>query len=82
MRDVTIRIPAQLGSLLRGERVARNMTQAQVAAQLGISAQALSKLELDASRTSFDRIHRLCQVLGLELRLGSEPPAPPLKDNW
>ncbi|HEY0197808.1 MAG TPA: helix-turn-helix transcriptional regulator [Rhodanobacter sp.] len=45
------------------------MTQADVAKQLGISNQAVSKLESNAGRASFDRIHRLCLLLGLELGL-------------
>lgn len=82
MRDEVIRIPAQLGSLLRSERISRKLTQAQVAAQLGISAQALSKLEQDASRVAFERIHRLCLVLGLELQLrhAATPDLP--KGSW
>jgi len=31
--------------------------------------QAVSKLERGADKASFDRVHRLCQVLGLELVL-------------
>lgn len=82
MRDETIRIPAQLGALLRARRLALGLTQAQVAAQLGVSAQALSKVELDASRVSFDRIHRLCLVLGLELQLRNITAPLELKDSW
>lgn len=82
MRDETIRIPAQLGALLRARRLALDLTQAQVAAQLGISPQALSKVELDASRVSFERIHRLCLVLGLELHLHNLTAPAVLKDSW
>lgn len=78
MRDEAIRIPAQLGSLLRSERINKNLTQAEVAAQLGISIQAMSRLERDASRVSFERIHQLCRVLGLEMLLRSgKSPTPP-----
>lgn len=82
MRDETIRIPAQLGALLRSERIARKLTQSQVAIQLGITAQALSKIERDASRTSFERIHGLCLVLGLELHLRSTKSAPTHSGGW
>jgi HTH-type transcriptional regulator / antitoxin HipB len=82
MRDEAIRISAQLGSLLRSERVSKKLTQAEVAAQLGISAQALSKLERDASRVSFERIHQLCRVLGLELLLRSSKPSNSPEGSW
>jgi HTH-type transcriptional regulator/antitoxin HipB len=64
-----IRLPDQLGPKLRAARVLRGLTQADVAAQLGISTQAMSRLESNAGRASFDRIHRLCLLLGLELGL-------------
>ena len=55
--------------MLRGARLSRGLTQADVAKQLGITAQAVSKLESGAAKASFERIHRLCQTLGLELVL-------------
>lgn len=82
MRDEAIRIPAQLGAMLRARRTALDLTQAQVAAQMGVSAQALSKLEQNASRVSFERIHHLCRVLGLELHLRVAAPVSSPKDGW
>jgi HTH-type transcriptional regulator/antitoxin HipB len=67
-----IRLPGQLGPMLRAARLQRGWTQADVASQLGITAQAVSKLESQAGRASFDRIHRLCLLLGLELGLQSK----------
>jgi len=64
-----IRVPDQLGTLLRNARLQRGLTQSDVAAQLGVSAQAVSKLENRAGRASFDRVHKLCLLLGLELVL-------------
>ena len=64
-----IRVPDQLGTVLRSARLQRGLTQADVAAKLGVSVQAVSKLENRAGRASFDRIHRLCLLLGLELVL-------------
>ena len=69
MRSTPILLPTQLGDILRGARLSRGLTQTDIARQLGISTQAVSKLENNAARASFDRIHRLCQVLGLELLL-------------
>ncbi|MGH8146697.1 MAG: helix-turn-helix domain-containing protein [Rhodanobacteraceae bacterium] len=64
-----IRIPAQLGPLLRDARLQQGMTLADVAGQLGVSVQAVSKLEKSADRASFARIHRLCLLLGLQIDL-------------
>ncbi|HET9033889.1 MAG TPA: helix-turn-helix transcriptional regulator [Dokdonella sp.] len=82
-----IRLPDQLGPKLRAARVQLGWTQADVASQLGISTQAVSKLENNAGRASFDRVHRLCLLLGLELGLqaksasGSKS-ANPSKATW
>lgn len=80
MLATPIRLPAQLGVLLRNARLSRGLTQADVARELGITAQALSKLENNAAKASFDRIHRLCQVLSLEMML-QEKPAMNLRDS-
>jgi HTH-type transcriptional regulator/antitoxin HipB len=82
-----IRLPDQLGPKLRAARVRRGWTQGDVAQQLGISTQAVSKLENNAGRASFDRVHRLCLLLGLELGLRAKPAsgqenANPGKAGW
>ncbi len=64
-----IRVPDQLGKLLRNARLQQGLTQADVAGKLGVSAQAVSKLENNAGRASFDRVHKLCLLLSLELAL-------------
>lgn len=69
-----IRLPDQLGPMLRAARLQHGWTQADVARQLGITAQAVSKLEHHAGRASFDRIHRLCLLLDLDL--GIQPRSP------
>lgn len=66
-----IRIPEQLCVILRATRLSRGLTQADVARQLGVSTQAISRLESQAGRASFDRIHRLCLLLGLDIGLES-----------
>lgn len=64
-----IRVPGQVGTLLRTVRLQQGLTQAEVAEKLGISPQAMSRLEKNAGRASFDRIHRLSLLLGLEIAL-------------
>ncbi|HWU75418.1 MAG TPA: helix-turn-helix transcriptional regulator [Rhodanobacter sp.] len=69
MGSTPILLATQLGDILRSARLSRDLTQTDIARELGISTQAVSKLENNAARASFERIHRLCQVLGLELLL-------------
>lgn len=64
-----IRVPEQVGAVLRAARLQQGMTQAEVAEKTGISPQAMSRLEKNAGRASFDRIHRLSLLLGLEIVL-------------
>ena len=64
-----IRVPEQVGKVLRAARLQKGMTQAEVAKRMGISPQAMWRLEKNAGRASFDRIHRLCLLLGLEVVL-------------
>lgn len=64
-----IRIPQQLGPVLRAARLQQQFTQSDIAKGLGITVQAVSKLENNAGRASFERIHKLCALLGLELVL-------------
>jgi HTH-type transcriptional regulator/antitoxin HipB len=68
-----VRIPAQLGMLLRDARLQQGLTLADIARQLGVSVQAVSKLERNAERASFARIHTLCLLLGLEISLQRKP---------
>lgn len=67
--EAIIRTPQQLGAVLRAARLQRGLTQKYVAAQLGISTPAVSKLESHAERASFDRVHRLCLLLGLDISI-------------
>lgn len=69
MEASVIRLPEQLGTLLRAARQQRGLTQADIAVQLGVTVQAVSRLEKHAERASFDRIHRLCLLLDLDMLL-------------
>ncbi len=79
MDAFVVRLPDRLGDLLRAARGRKNLTQAQVAKRLGVSIQAVSRLERQAGKASFDRIHRLCLLLGLELVLRDRNPDGPKK---
>lgn len=67
--NAVVRVPEQLGPLLRSARIERSLTQSQVAEQLGVSIQAVSRLERNAGRASFDRVHQLCRLFGVEVVL-------------
>ena len=56
--------PQQLATLLKTTRKARGLTQAQIAARLGVSQNRLSELELDAGSLSVERLLELARVLG------------------
>lgn len=67
--------PSQLGTLLQGARKSRKLTQAQLAARLGISQNRLSDLERDAGALSVNQLLGLCGQLGLQLLLQVRPDA-------
>lgn len=72
-----VRIPDQLSTLLRMIRMQQGLTQSDIARQLGVTVQSVSRLEQHAGRASFDRIHRLCLLLGIEIVLQKRGVTPP-----
>ncbi len=60
---------AQLGQLLRAARKQRGLTQAEVAARLGLSQNRVSHLEGHADELSVKQLLTWCAVVGLELSL-------------
>ena len=66
--------PQQAAELLVCRRKALGLSQAEVAARLGISQNRLSELETRPERLTFDRLLALAGVLGLELALGERKP--------
>lgn len=61
--------PHQLAPLLRALRRQAGLTQADVAGQLGVTRQAVSDLENRPESASFERLMKLCAVLGVEIVL-------------
>lgn len=64
-----LRAPHQLGPLLRAMRKQAGLTQADVAGQLGVTRQAVSELENRPESATFERLMKLCAVLGVEIAL-------------
>lgn len=60
----------QLGQLLKAARKRRKLTQAAVAARLGLSQNRVSHLEQYPEELSFKQLLGWCAAVGLELRLG------------
>lgn len=56
----------QLGDRLRTARMRREMTQADMAARVGVSVPTIAKLEAGDISTSFSTIIRVLTALGLE----------------
>jgi HTH-type transcriptional regulator/antitoxin HipB len=67
--DYPVRTPTQLGQLLKALRTERKLTQADVAARMGLLQSKISALEANPGRTSVERMFRLLSVLGVELVL-------------
>jgi transcriptional regulator with XRE-family HTH domain len=58
-------ILSELGSRLAQARLERNLTQAQLATQAGISKRTLERMEAGATATQMSAFVRACRVLGL-----------------
>jgi HTH-type transcriptional regulator/antitoxin HipB len=69
MSEFTVRTPQQLPMLLQSFRKSAGLTQAEVAARLGVTQQTLSALERNAETVSTGRLMKLLAILEVELVL-------------
>jgi HTH-type transcriptional regulator / antitoxin HipB len=60
---------SQLRPILQGFRKDAGMTQAAMAAQLGVTQQTYAQLEANPAAVSVERLFRVLRVLGVELAL-------------
>ncbi|WP_232320109.1 helix-turn-helix domain-containing protein [Herbidospora daliensis] len=58
-----------LGDRLREVRVARNLTQAEVAARAGISQPALSRIELGGGIPTLEMLDRIGRAMGVRFTI-------------
>lgn len=65
-----------LGERLSGIRLARNLTQQQLAEQAGLGLRTVQRLELGAVATRLSGFIRVCRVLGLVENLEAFIPQP------
>jgi transcriptional regulator with XRE-family HTH domain len=73
-------ILTELGARLARVRLEKNLTQAQLALQAGVSKRTIERLEQGAAAPQLSSVIRLCRVLGLlenfELLLPEPAPSP------
>jgi HTH-type transcriptional regulator/antitoxin HipB len=74
--------PRQAGEILRGRRKARKISQADLAAKLGVGQSRLSTLERDAAGLTLDRLLALAKLLGLELVIRDATGSAARKSEW
>ncbi len=70
-----------IGERLAGLRLARNLTQQQLAEQAGLGLRTVQRLELGAAATQLSGFVRVCRVLGLAEHFETlipEPAASPM----
>ncbi len=67
--DYPAKTPGQLGAILRAFRRSRGMTQAQLAARIGIPQKAVSIAETHPERMVVERLFHLVAALEVDLLL-------------
>jgi HTH-type transcriptional regulator/antitoxin HipB len=73
--------PLQTAQILVSRRKAKALSQATLAASLGISQNRFSELETHPDKLTLDRLISLAGLLGLELVLQEKPP-PSQQSEW
>ena len=72
MRQI-VTAASQVGEIVRARRKAQKLSQAELAARLGISQSRLSVIEQSPQTLTLDRLISLSNVLGLSLVLEDKP---------
>ena len=75
-----IRTLHQLRPILIGLRKKAGLSQASLAAQLGITQQSYAKIEANPTATSFERLYTIMRLLGGEMYLTTDGAAPAPSD--
>jgi HTH-type transcriptional regulator/antitoxin HipB len=75
--DYPVRTPEQLGSVIKGFRAVREITQAELGRRTGLAQNAISEFERDPGKSSIRKLYRLLSALGLEIALREV--APPVR---
>ncbi len=67
--DYPIKTLSQLRPILQGCRKKANLTQTEVANQLGITQQSYAQIEANPASTSVERLYKIMRLLNVELVL-------------
>ncbi|WDF75215.1 helix-turn-helix domain-containing protein [Novosphingobium sp. KACC 22771] len=67
--DQIVRLPNQLGALIRSVRLGRNMTQQQLASLIGKQQKTISAIENGNDGTKLDTLLQVIAVLDLDLQI-------------
>jgi HTH-type transcriptional regulator/antitoxin HipB len=68
-----VKLLSQLRPLLIGFRKSKGLTQKELSARLGVTQQTYARLESNPSKTSFERLYKVLNILGVEMSLSSVP---------
>lgn len=81
----TLITAGQLGLVLQASRKSQGLSQAALAARIGLSQSRISHLELNAHQLSVEQLLAWCAALGLELSIGirgSAPASSKVQADW
>lgn len=79
--DYSLKTLGQLRPILLGFRKAAGLTQALVAARLGVTQQTYAQLEANPAAVSVERLFKVLRVLDVELALTRAATSRPAKAN-
>ena len=82
MIDHLVKHPQQLAPLLRALRRQAGLSQADLAARLGVSHQAISQLEKQPERVTVERLMRVLSALKIDLVLLPRTTAASTTGDW
>ena len=77
-----ITTPLLLGEIVRQRRMSHRLSQAAVAAKLGISQTMLSHLERDPGSFTLARLIAIANILGLELTISDRSDQSAPETEW
>jgi HTH-type transcriptional regulator / antitoxin HipB len=79
---MNVTTPTQIGAILAARRKQLDLSQAQVAARVGLSQNRLSVLEKNSATLTAKQLMALLNVLGLELAVNEKVSGGKPKAEW
>ena len=78
--DATAYTPRQLGQVLKGQRVSRQLTQREAADTVGLLPKTISRLERATETATVESLFKLLSALQLELVVRPVPQESPARE--